>query len=183
MASPNEKIQLLENGRLDLRALLAGETAVLEFEYKFIKFIPDAAMADIVPLGDAHMEGKLTNTAGYLRLEADLSLRYRTVCARCASELERELHIPIEKDLAVRGQLQDEDKDDYLIVDNGALDLEPLAVEELYLGMPMRELCSENCRGLCYKCGKNLNEGPCSCPEREPDPRLAVLSKWSDKNK
>lgn len=166
-----------------MRPLLAGETDELHFEYRCIEFKPDAGMSDIETVGDAHMEGKLTNSAGYLRLESDLTLRYRTACARCAAELERTLHIPVTRDVAVRGQLQDEDTDDYLIVDSEKLDLEPLAVEELYLGLPMRELCSEDCRGLCPKCGKNLNEGPCSCPEREPDPRFAILSKWSEKNK
>ena len=36
-------------------------------------------------------------------------------------------------------------------------------------------LCSEDCKGLCAVCGKNLNEGPCDC-KPEPDPRLAVLA-------
>lgn len=180
MASPNEKIRLYDNGKIDLRALLSEEIGELAFEYSSIEFKPDAGMVDIEPVGCASMEGKFTNSAGYIRFQAELTLRYRAACARCAVELERTLHIPITRDLAMRGQLQDEDTEDYLIIDNGQIDLEPIALEELFLGMPSRELCSEDCRGLCFKCGKNLNEGPCSCPEREPDPRLAILSKWSD---
>jgi uncharacterized protein len=181
MALPSEKVILTNGETIDLRRLIAGEITTLPFEYRYKGFKPDAGFSDIKPEGDAVLEGRLTNNAGYIVLESELTLRYRTACARCAAELERTLRVKVERDVAIRGQLQDDDTDEYLIIDGEVLDLEPLVVEEIYLGLPMRELCSEDCRGLCPKCGKNLNEGPCSCPEREPDPRLAILSKWSEK--
>lgn len=183
MALPSEKVILTNGDNLDLRRLIAGEIVNLPFEYRFCGFKPDTGISEVKPEGDAVLEGSLTNNAGYIRLDAELILRYNTACARCAAELERTLQVPVERNVAIRGQLQDDDTDDYLIVDGEVLDLEPLVFEEIYLNMPMRELCSEDCRGLCPKCGKNLNEGPCSCPEREPDPRLAILSKWSEKYK
>ena len=42
--------------------------------------------------------------------------------------------------------------------------------------MEQKVLCRDDCRGLCPKCGKNLNEGPCGCT-KDGDPRLAVLSR------
>ena len=54
------------------------------------------------------------------------------------------------------------------------------AGELLFLGLPTRDLCREGCRGLCPKCGKNLNEGDCGCDRKEIDPRLAVLKKFLD---
>jgi uncharacterized protein len=42
----------------------------------------------------------------------------------------------------------------------------------------MRLLCEEDCPGLCPKCGKPKREGPCGCPTKEIDPRLAVLAKF-----
>lgn len=174
---------ILTNGeKIDLRSLLAEEITTLPFEYRYKNFNPGKGYADIKPVGDACLDGRITNNAGYIRLDAVLTLQYCTACARCAAELERTLHVPVERDIAIRGQLEDEDTDDYLFIDGEELDLEPLTVEEIYLGLPMRELCSEDCRGLCSKCGKNFNEGTCSCPEREPDPRLAILSKWSEKH-
>ena len=183
MALQNDKINLFDNGKLDLRPLIAGDIKEQHFICPFIHFKPDSHLSDIEPTQDVQMEGKITNTAGYIKLEAVVSLHYRTSCARCAEPLERTLEVPVEKDIALRSQLQDDDTDDYIVIDTPMIDLEPIAIEELYLGMPMRDLCSDDCRGLCPKCGKNLNEGTCSCPEREPDPRLAILSKWSDKNK
>jgi uncharacterized protein len=44
----------------------------------------------------------------------------------------------------------------------------------------LRLLCSEDCKGLCQKCGADLNHGKCNCPEHEPDPRWAALKKLFD---
>jgi len=55
------------------------------------------------------------------------------------------------------------------------LDVEQLIWNELLAQWPMRVLCKEDCKGLCSRCGADLNLGPCSCG-REPDPRLAALA-------
>ncbi|MDR3332994.1 MAG: DUF177 domain-containing protein [Synergistaceae bacterium] len=54
-------------------------------------------------------------------------------------------------------------------------DLKQYVWETLLLFLPERVLCSEDCRGLCQICGKDLNEGDCSCREEGGDPRFAVL--------
>ena len=48
------------------------------------------------------------------------------------------------------------------------------------LNMDSKLLCSDDCKGLCCRCGKNLNDGPCSC-EKEIDPRLAALKQLLNK--
>ena len=55
------------------------------------------------------------------------------------------------------------------------IDLGQLAMEQFFMVVPMKPLCSETCRGLCSMCGTNLNVGSCSCAARWEDPRLAVL--------
>jgi uncharacterized protein len=54
------------------------------------------------------------------------------------------------------------------------VDLEPMAREQCVLGLPLRPLCRPECRGLCTRCGANLNEGSCGCPP-ERDPRWSAL--------
>jgi len=56
-----------------------------------------------------------------------------------------------------------------------SIDLEPLVLEQILLQIPMRVLCRENCRGLCPRCGANLNEEACRCQGPAVDERLAVL--------
>jgi uncharacterized protein len=66
-----------------------------------------------------------------------------------------------------------------------ALDLGELVREQIVLAVPMKPLCREDCRGLCPRCGRNRNLGPCGCPpDEEPgDPRLEPLRKLFDKNR
>jgi uncharacterized protein len=57
----------------------------------------------------------------------------------------------------------------------GVLDLRELLREQFQLALPMKPLCSDDCRGLCPQCGTNLNRGACDCAPRWEDPRLAPL--------
>lgn len=59
--------------------------------------------------------------------------------------------------------------------ENETIDLGQLVREQLYLSLPMKPLCREECRGLCPVCGTNLNRGACECKREWDDPRLAVL--------
>lgn len=55
------------------------------------------------------------------------------------------------------------------------LDVASLAWEQFLLAMPVKPLCTEDCPGLCPRCGKSLRDGPCDCGADEGDPRLAVF--------
>src|SRR5215213_1677197 len=57
-----------------------------------------------------------------------------------------------------------------------AVDLDELVREQILLALPSRHLCREDCKGLCQKCGANLNDAPCSCEQGEVDPRWAALA-------
>lgn len=55
------------------------------------------------------------------------------------------------------------------------LDITELLRDELLANQPMKNLCKTDCKGLCPKCGANLNEGECGCDRFIVDPRLAAL--------
>jgi len=61
--------------------------------------------------------------------------------------------------------------------EDDTIDLGQLMREQFYLSLPMKPLCSEECRGLCPQCGSNLNRGTCGCAADWQDPRLAALAK------
>ena len=56
------------------------------------------------------------------------------------------------------------------------LDVDQLIGNELLLNLPMKVLCREDCKGICRKCGTNLNHSSCSCDTVELDPRMAVIA-------
>ncbi len=60
------------------------------------------------------------------------------------------------------------------------IDTEALYLEKIYLSLPMKPLCSQDCKGLCPRCGINLNQQSCQCHWEEVDPRWEPLKALKD---
>ena len=117
-------------------------------------------------------EGVIVNNAGALTLKGTVRAEMRCRCDRCAGEFHRREEIEAEVQLAQ--QLQDEEDPDYFLLEGDKLDIDDLLESVFILGMDQQFLCREDCKGLCPRCGADLNKGPCGC-KKEIDPRLAVL--------
>jgi DUF177 domain-containing protein len=61
------------------------------------------------------------------------------------------------------------------VVKDSTVDIEPMARDTIALSLPTNPLCTDDCAGLCSRCGSDLNEGPCGCPEEVADPRWSAL--------
>ncbi|MBO5213085.1 MAG: DUF177 domain-containing protein [Clostridia bacterium] len=166
---------------LDLTSLISGKVSTLDFEYELdtqSEDNPIIAPDDVSFAQSVKVRGTLTDTAGYITLEATAELDYTSRCARCLEDIFGKFVLQFNRTVAISGTLQDEDNDSFVIVKNGKLDIDRELVEDLLLEFPSRLLCKEECAGLCPKCGKNLNFGPCDCPKKkEIDPRLAIFAK------
>ena len=71
-------------------------------------------------------------------------------------------------------ELEDEGDDRYFY-QGDHIELAPMLREHIILASPMQPLCRENCAGLCARCGKDLNEGPCQCPAEAPSTAIRVI--------
>ena len=162
---------------LDMLPILSGASQQIDFEFSFTPS-EDSLLATVYSDVDfaepITVSGYVKNMAGYMTLSADVKVSYRTVCARCIEPVCSELEISFEKDIASSEEVSSEN-DDYIIIEDKKLDLLAPVEEEIMLEMPSKTLCTEDCLGLCHKCGKNLNEGDCNCEKKEVDPRLAIL--------
>ncbi|HEX8751342.1 MAG TPA: DUF177 domain-containing protein [Nitrospira sp.] len=65
--------------------------------------------------------------------------------------------------------------DDRYFYQGDHVELAPMLREHIILAAPMRPLCREECAGLCARCGKDLNEGPCQCPAEAPATAIRVI--------
>lgn len=127
------------------------------------------------------IRGTVRNMAGALELSGVAQSTLDTRCDRCLKDLTVELNIPVETLLAEElSNADDPEADDIVLLDNGQVDLDEIFTTACILSLDSKHLCKEDCKGLCPTCGKDLNEGPCSCG-KETDPRLAVLAKLLDK--
>jgi uncharacterized protein len=75
----------------------------------------------------------------------------------------------------------EEEPDDQYHYQGNQLDLAPMLREHMILSAPMQPLCSDDCLGLCARCGKNLNEGPCQCAAEPPIPIFRVVQSMKRK--
>ena len=125
-------------------------------------------------------EGTVRNTAGVLVMKGEITTCIHGICDRCAAEFDREMELPIDAVL-VTELANEENEDEWVFTLEGdSADLDEIVRTIFVLNMNSKLLCSDDCKGLCCRCGKNLNDGPCSC-EKEIDPRLAALKQLLNK--
>ena len=164
---------------VDVAPLLRGEVKKIDIDYML-----SPEQIDGIEFEDAHVTGALTDNSGYMRLKLKAELAYHGECARCLAPVDGVFSLDFERTVALEGTIA-EDRleeliDEYVILEGHELDVDLPLCEELMLGFPMRLLCSDDCEGLCPKCGKPKRDGDCGCVLREIDPRLAVLQHYFD---
>ena len=165
---------------VDVAPLLRGEVKKIDIDYML-----SPEQLDGVRFEDAHVTGVLTDNSGYMRLRLRAELVYHGECARCLAPVDGVFSLDFERTVVTEGVLSDDaledDAEEYVVIHGSELDVDEPLSEELVLGFPIKLLCSEDCLGLCPKCGKPRREGDCGCPTKEIDPRLAILATLFDK--
>jgi uncharacterized protein len=101
-------------------------------------------------------------------------------CARCLTKVTDSLLLDVCELYVGPGQDVPPEEDAYR-VDGLEIDLEPMLRDAVTLALPLRPVCREDCRGICARCGQDLNQGPCDCKDDEMDPRWAALTELRDK--
>ena len=98
-------------------------------------------------------------------------------CDRCLEPVEVPFQLSIERTLDMNltdeERIADLDEQPYLQGYN--LDVDQLVRDELLLNLPMKVLCDEDCKGICNRCGANLNHETCDCDRSSLDPRMSVI--------
>ena len=161
---------------LDLSKIIEIPGAELPFETELSTDnldSPSIAGFDAPPR--AH--GRVVNSAGLLTLRGELDAEMTCICDRCGTRFRRKKHLDLALPLAA--DLQDEDNPDVFPIEGDGIDLNEILETVFILNMEAKLLCSEDCKGLCPHCGKDLNQGPCGCT-KPVDPRLAVLGQLLD---
>ena len=127
-----------------------------------------------------HASGTVRNTAGVVATTAEIYTTIHGVCDRCAADFDEDVEFPI--DVVLVTELANEENEDEWVFDlkGDSADLEEIVRTVFVLNMDSQLLCDPDCKGLCHRCGKNLNDGPCGC-QKEIDPRLAALRQLLDK--
>ncbi|WP_422657341.1 YceD family protein [Paenibacillus sp. EC2-1] len=119
----------------------------------------------------------ILSVTGAVDVHGRLKGQLEITCSRCLKPVTEQLDIPFHE---VFQPVEDpdkhqDDKEDITYVKGESVDLAEYVEEAFVLYLPLAPVCSEDCKGLCPNCGKDLNEGSCNCDTEVIDPRLAGL--------
>ena len=149
-----------------------------QLDFQFALDLSDLEFGGRCPISrPVEVTGSVRNSADVLSLEMTARTTLDAVCDRCGKEFSREKAVPL--DCLLADELEDEENDEIVLLEGSEVDLDELVTTAFVLAMDTKNLCSEDCKGLCAKCGADLNLGPCGC-RPEVDPRLAALAQLLD---
>lgn len=163
--------------KLDLRDIIEvpGGAVAFETELDVSRLMFPAVSRYVEP---PYAEGEVRNEAGVLHLRASIEAELICVCDRCGREFLSFKETDVDALVTESGEGADEAE--AFELEGDRLDVSEALETAFILDMESKFLCKEDCRGVCEKCGRDLNEGPCDC-RKEIDPRLAVLEQLLDK--
>jgi uncharacterized protein len=172
--------------KLDIRKLKPGKSKH-EFELDYDDL--DLDSSDIMEVNEAGLSVEVDSKIDELYVTGKATFSGRLECARCLEpfDLEQVYDLAFVVKIFKAGQLsglESESSDDYFVIDTSVeeFDFAPLVREKILLSIPMKPLCGEDCRGLCPRCGTNLNIEDCDCADEITDDRFSALAKLNEDN-
>ena len=133
----------------------------------------------IYPLLESQpVELTLTHEENYvLKITGGTKLKLELSCARCLCPVEKEFLLSFDRkiDFNLSEEEREDLEEDSSFVDKDSLNVDALVRNELLVQWPIRVLCKDDCKGICSRCGANLNFQTCDCDTTVPDPRMAAI--------
>lgn len=129
--------------------------------------------------GSITVGGEAVNNGRVIELEGLIHLTANYECDRCLKAFTTQVEIPFAEDF--KEEISDNDDGEVTYYQGDEIDIADLVRETIFLAKPLKTVCSEECRGLCLKCGIDLNISECTCDRSVIDPRLVALQQLLDK--
>ncbi|MBQ6997313.1 MAG: DUF177 domain-containing protein [Oscillospiraceae bacterium] len=166
--------------------MLLGLSTIIDCPGASLPFSASVDLSDLqygqcYPVSEpVQISGTVRNTAGVLVMTGHISTTIHGICDRCATAFDQDISIPV--DVVLVTELINEENEDETVfpLEGDSADLEDIVRTIFVLNMDSKLLCKPDCKGLCCRCGKNLNIEPCIC-EKELDPRFAALKQLLEK--
>jgi len=161
---------------LDLTVLTSGKKEKLEFEFEWtfedLGFLRQHSPIDS---GLFHAKGQVLKISEEFVLQLDYSGSLNFICERCLDSLEYASSGKVYKALSTQ---EDEEEEDVVIYSDHQLNLVEVVEDDILMNLPIQIVCKQTCKGICRTCGKNFNEGPCTCNTETIDSRLESLKNF-----
>lgn len=154
----------------------------LDIHFREAEDFQDPSGERVHPLQPTEASLHFSRTSTGVLVRGEISSQLQIHCSRCfefftlpvCEGFEVQYRGPVEQGLDEEHELKPEELD-VSFLDGAKINVAGLVRENVLLALPVKPLCHEACRGLCPECGKNLNEGTCSCSTTRLDPRWQEL--------
>ena len=163
-----------------------GETKMQVGVDQQFHFITSARQLDIdektIEISDdIVVDGTISYTGRLFQVSGNISFHAERVCDRCLANYTEHMVIPFDE--VYQEDTAEKKEEDAIEFEGTLIDLTMVVREMLIMADFSKALCNEDCKGLCLKCGTNLNEQDCQCDRHIIDPRLAALQSFFDNDK
>lgn len=125
---------------------------------------------------DLDISGEILNNGAVLEVKGQILGQAQFVCGRCLEAYLAKVEIPFQEDFK-EGTPESSPEADLSWYQGDSIDMTEMVTEKLIFSEPFKQVCRDDCRGLCSTCGKNLNMETCSCTTEFLNPNFAVLQK------
>lgn len=173
---------------LDLWSFLEGEKDHIEFQGEFEYEGFNLSGRKIKILEPIKYKGEIFKIQRDKVIDINIEYIYGEKCHRCLVDTENKINTRLSGRLVDSREdfeeIENEDDEDenVLYYENSNLNLDEYIIEQVILSLPMKTICKEDCKGLCSKCGINLNLSKCDCVHYDIDPRLEKLKDFLPKD-
>ncbi len=151
--------------------------------YKFDEPISELSLSEPF-FGNFNVAFNLSKSHNQIILDAELNLDASFDCDRCTSNFNTKLTSRY-RVVYIFGQKPGLEENSlnvvYLHGEADRIELNEDLRDFSLLAIPMKKLCKEDCKGLCFRCGKDLNKGSCACKKEQIDPRWQPLMELKNK--
>ncbi len=151
-------------------------------EDRLSQFLPPDDPFEMRLARPVNVDLEIYRRVDHIRIQGAIKGVLQVSCHRCLKPFSWPLDETVDVFLVEERQVpEDEEMDldeeelEYEFFDGEIIEIDLLVAEQIFLSLPFKVLCSENCRGLCAGCGANLNDEPCSCEKDRGDSPFAKL--------
>jgi uncharacterized protein len=161
--------------KIDVSEILKVEGALLDIKFEGPLEELNTIGTDIKFENPVNFFGQIEKDGDNLKLSGQLRVNYVTLCFRCLVEVKGSLDLIVNEKFITGDKLEDIEAYAY---EGKFIELDKMLIDNIILNIPMKQLCSETCKGLCQWCGSDLNEKSCDCKDDDINPNLEVLKNY-----
>ena len=131
-------------------------------------------------LAPLRVELELSLEGGTIYLKGEMPFSFTTSCVNCLNEAKYSDDLELQLILKKKGSNSEDEDIGFGYYSGEDIDCIPIVEDHLMIKLPYSVICSADCRGLCPRCGKNLNTDLCICKSQAEEEKISPFAKLKD---